>query len=212
MTSVQMKTTTSLYTMALPLILILCHGFYTTEWTTVTKDGVEVKSKVMQKDQDGRSLTVASYIATKTADITLDQARSMITHPENYKKYIQFTTKCEEVNRDSELSWTAHLFFDAPFPMGDSDAVIHYKIVDIPDGFKVTNEAVPDSYPQGNVNRMRHSEGWFSFTEMDNGQTKIVMHSEFSPAGNPPVWMMKAWFPKGPATMMNKFIAAAREL
>lgn len=173
------------------------------------KDGVEVKSKVDRKVVDGKEQTVGEYIATCTAPISLAQAEQLLRSEKGSQEYVEFTTQSKIIERKGANDWTVHMYFDAPYPLGDSDCVLDYQYVKTNNGFVVKSKSNPSGYELGSVDRMQHSEGIFEFEKIGESQTKITMSSSFAPAGDPPKWMLAAWFPKGPAKMMNRFIQAA---
>lgn len=178
-------------------------------WKSYTKDGVEIKSLVDKKEINGTEQTVGRYVAIKEANISLEEAEKLIRDGSGAERYVEFTTSSKILNRTNPNAWTVHMYFDAPYPLGDSDCVLNYTLVRTTDGFVVNSTCNPEGYERGKVDRMEYSEGKFEFEKISENRTRITMSSSFAPAGNPPKWMLAAWFPKGPAKMMNRFVEAA---
>lgn len=199
-------------------ILLLSPGIWAQKpgWKQeTTKDGrVTVDYRFSESvDQYGEKYNVLEYEAVTNASASLESLKEvMIDDP----KHMEFMDGTEGVKRVRDLpggEWLTYYFYNSPWPMPDADIVTRYKLEENPSGkrFVLTGSPAPDMYPEGKVPRMRHNHTKYTFSDKGNGIIEIVMYSKSVPLVSVPNWLVSAWFPDGPADMLNGIIDLAND-
>lgn len=191
-------------TVFLPLILItqLVYG-QNSDWKQEESGGVSVKSKF--ESVDGK--TTAYYIATKSAPISIQAAEKFLRNAANYKLFMANTEESESIEIRSQNEWLMYLYFDAPWPMPNSDCVQKVEVLEADDtSLAVRAESVQHDFRKHDVQRMQFLRMKYSFRQLSNNQIEITIDAGFTPTTEAPEWMLKAWFPSGPEAIMNNLI------
>ncbi len=178
------------------------------EWKTkVTKDGsVSVKYRVYnQVEQGGDKSQVIEYEAVTTTKASLADCISIMKIEACHKEIMEGT---EEARRIKDLpggGWVTYYVYKPPWPMPAADIVTMYKLEEDPGQKRaiLTGTPAPDMYPAQDVARMEHNHTKYTFTELDEGEVEIVMYSRSIPLISAPKWLIKTWFPDGPADMVR---------
>ncbi|CAL2060013.1 hypothetical protein [Tenacibaculum sp. 190524A05c] len=188
------------------IILILCSTALIAQrnWKTETsKDGkVIVKSDIVNTD-DGK---VIYYIAETTTDISLEKAEKCLRDSQTHKNFLENTTESKQVEKSSESKWITYYFFDAPWPMPNSDAVQEFTVTKTPNSLTVSGTSKPKAYKSTDVKRMNNYDITYHFEKLENQKTKLTITAKFSPVGRVPKFLLKGWFPKGPAGIATRLI------
>ena len=186
------------------------------EWKTkVTNDGlVVVKYRVYnQVDQDGDKSQVIEYEAVTNAKAGMADCVSIMKIEACHKEVMEGT---EEARRIKDLpggEWVTYYYYKPPWPMPAADIITRYKLEEDPDqGWAIlTGTPAPDMYPAQEVPRMEHNHTKYTFTDLGEGEVEIVMYSWSIPLISAPKWLIKTWFPEGPADMVRGIARMAEE-
>lgn len=179
---------------------------YSKNWETDTHNGVTVKSKVTTENDK----TIISYVATKTVDANIKQVEALMRKPSEYKNFLENTEESREIKKKSDNSWLTYMYFDAPWPLPNSDCVQEWTYEKIENGFVLTGKAVKGAYPKKDVDRMYQSNAKYEFTQVEEGKVRLTLSSDFAPIGSVPNWLIRQWFPKGPANIVNRLFENAK--
>jgi hypothetical protein len=170
-------------------------------WKTETaKDGKTTVKYELIKEDEG---THFYYIAQTTANVTLDELDSYFSNTNNHKNFLERTPVTQEIEKISEQAWLAYYYFDAPWPMADSDIVIKIDRVKKEDKLVFTATAASSDYKQDDVKRMSNYKVVYEFEKVDQNTTKITYNADYIPVGSVPNFLAKTWFPEGPATIVK---------
>lgn len=186
------------------------------EWNTkVTKDGlVTVKYRVYNQLGEGsEKAQVIEYEALTTANASLEACVSIMSQEACHKEIMEGT---EEARRIKDLpggEWITYYYYKPPWPMPPADIITRYKVKE--DRSKkqaiLTGTPAPDMYPLQDVDRMEHNHTKYTFTNLGEGEVEIVMYSWAIPLISAPKWLIKTWFPNGPADMVRGIARLAEE-
>jgi hypothetical protein len=178
------------------------------EWQTkMTKDGlVTIKYRVYYQIEEGSEKSqVIEYEANTIAKASLDACVSIMSQEACHKAIMEGT---EEARRIKDLpggEWVTYYYYKPPWPMPPADIITRYKVEE--DKSKkqaiLTGTPAPDMYPLQDVDRMEHNHTKYTFTDLGDGKVEIVMYSWSIPLISAPKWLVKTWFPDGPADMVR---------
>lgn len=185
------------------------------DWITeLTKDGsISVTYSIHDHLlETGEKTQMLEYKVIATTNSSVERCIAVMKDDANHCQFMDNTTVSKRIKDLSQSEWLTYYFLDTPWPMPNSDCVTHYSIkYDIEPRFaKIVGRAEPEAYPDKGVKRMQLNYSEYTFTEVGNGQVQIVMYSRTSPAVSAPDWIVKAWFPEGPANMMRGIIYLAQ--
>ncbi len=176
-------------------------------WTETNSkdDRVAVKYEIIgQKEGQGGKRKVVHYIAKITAAFDLEKAEAFMRNTENYPKFLEHATKSREVKKVSQNEWISYLYFDPPWPMSDFDCVQRFTFKkSSPNEFTITAIVDAQAYELQGVKRMNLYDASYHFQKINETQSQLTLAVSFSPTGNVPKWMLKAWFPKGPSDIVK---------
>ena len=168
--------------------------------TKTAKDGRTTVKYELVKEEEG---THFYYVAQTTANITLDELDTYFSNTNNHKKFLKRTPVTQEIKKISGKEWLAYYYFDAPWPMADSDIVIKIDRVKKDDILIFTATAVSNDYKQEDVKRMANYKVVYEFKKVYPDITKITYTADYVPVGYVPNLLAKMWFPEGPANIVN---------
>jgi hypothetical protein len=111
----------------------------------------------------------------------------------------------------SDSEWLVYYYFDAPWPIPNSDCVakmnfsedINNKIAT----FTLTAE--PFLYDTKNVRRVTYYSVLYTFKDLGNGNVEITSIAKLTPAIEAPEWIVRNFFPNGPARYLQRILLLA---
>ncbi|APY00467.1 SRPBCC family protein [Lacinutrix venerupis] len=171
-------------------------------WTI--KESKDGKSKVkydLVKEEQG---THFYYIAETTANVTLDELDTYFSNTSNHKFFLESTPETKEIEKISDNEWLAYYYFNAPWPLADSDIVIKFNRTKKENKLIFTANATQSDYNNADVERMTTYKVIYEFEKINNTTTKITYNADYIPVGNIPKFLIKTWFPKGPIKIVSK--------
>ncbi|OSY89329.1 hypothetical protein WH52_01435 [Tenacibaculum holothuriorum] len=175
----------------------------------VSKDGkVTVKSEVA-KDEEGKMIY---YIAETTTNVTAEKVEEYLRKPSNYTYFLDYTENSKKIKEVSEDEWFTYMFVDAPWPMSNFDCVQKYKFQKTDKGFKLKGVADTDAYKKGDVKRMQVYTIEYAFEKINDTQNKLTITANYRPTASMPKFLLRGWFPNGPAKLMSKLLEGASKL
>lgn len=178
-------------------------------WTIEkSKDGKStVKYELVKEDKR----THFYYIAQTTANVSLDDLDSYFSKTANHKFFLESTPKTEEIKKISNNEWLAYYFFDAPWPLPNSDVVLKINRYKADTKLTFTAIATPNDYKKSDIERMSSYKVIYEFEKINNSTTKITYNADYIPVGSIPQFLIKTWFPEGPIKIVNKLGSLKKE-
>jgi hypothetical protein len=176
-------------------------------WTTQksSDEKVTIKSDII----NGNNGKIIYYIAITTGNITLAQAESYMRNSTNYKDFLENTTESTEIKSISNNEWVTYCYFDAPWPMPNSDAVQKFTFTKTTTGFEVSGAVISGIYAMKDVPRMQTNNITYVFNKINSTTTEITIKANFETTGDVPKWLLKNWFPDGPSEIIQNLIKGA---
>jgi hypothetical protein len=170
-------------------------------WITEnSKDGKSIVKYELVKEQQG---THFYYIAQTHVNTTLDELDIYFSNISNHKNFLERTPKSEEIKKISNNEWLCYYFFDAPWPMADSDVVAKINRTKNDNKLIFTANAITNNYKKGVVDRLTNYKFIYEFEKVNDKTTKITLTADYVPVGSVPNFLIKTWFPEGPAKIVS---------
>ncbi|WP_405565859.1 hypothetical protein [Polaribacter sp. Asnod6-C07] len=170
-------------------------------WTIkTTKDEKTTVKYDIEKENGG---THMFYIATQTVNTSISELADYFSKSSNHKNFLENTPKSEEVEKISDNEWITYYFFDAPWPMPNSDVVVKFKKTKKDNKIFFTANAINNDYKESDVERLSTYTFIYEFEKIDEQNTKITINANFISVGSVPNFLVKTWFPKGPAKIIS---------
>lgn len=198
-------------------ILVTGNAFgQTTDWITeVTSDGsISVTYAVHEhKAVNGDKIQLLEYQVVSTPSLRFGSCLAVMRDESKHNQFMNNTTESRRIRDISNTEWLSYYYIDAPWPLPNYDCVTRYKVLNINDSceIKLIANADPAAYPMQGVKRMLLNHSEYTFTDLGNGKVQIIIYSRIMPVVDSPEWMLKAWFPEGPANMMKGIIELAKQ-
>ncbi|WP_289046374.1 hypothetical protein [uncultured Olleya sp.] len=183
------------------VLLMACNTFsQNRNWTEETlKDGkTTVKYELVKEDQG----THFYYIAQTTVNTTLDKLDTYFSNTDNHKLFLERTPITKQIEKISNNQWLAYYYFNAPWPLSDSDLVIKITRFKENNKLKFIATATSSDYKTKEVERMKTYKVIYQFEKIDDTTTKITYNADYIPIGSIPNFLIKTWFPEGPANIV----------
>ncbi len=200
----KMSTTNSLKSIALVMMLLITFNVSSQErsWTTkTTKDG---KTKVRYDIEKVDGGSHMYYIAESNVNTSLEDLDAYFSNSENHKNFLENTPKSEEVEKISNNEWLIYYYFDAPWPISDSDVVAKINRVKEDNKIVFTANVTSSDYNKSDTDRLTTYKFIYEFAKIDDKTTKITINADFISIGSVPKFLIRTWFPKGPAEIIRK--------
>lgn len=199
----------------LSIVLLQVGAFAQSEgWKTETVDQCEVKSKIDKRTNSaGKSETVLRYVATTSEKASLGKIKQLMKTPNQYRNFLENTEESKLFKKVSNTEWYMYLFFDAPWPMPNSDCVHHMTIEENTDKkFVISGKATPNEMEKKDVDRIEFYTVSYTFETLRDNSIQLIIDAAFAPTTSPPDWLIKSWFPNGPAGIAERIFEAAEKL
>jgi hypothetical protein len=183
------------------VLLIASNAFsQTRNWTEKTlKDGKTTVKYELVKEDEG---THFYYIAQTTVNTTLDKLDTYFSNTENHKLFLERTPITKQIEKTSDNQWIAYYYFNAPWPLSDSDLVIKITRYKADNKLKFIATATTSDYKTKDIERMKTYKVIYEFEKIDESTTKITYNADYIPIGSIPNFLIKTWFPEGPANIV----------
>jgi len=198
------------------IITLFAPGIYSQdiEWTCErSNDGnTIVQSRVYYEEYEkGEEWKIIEYSATTTARVSVKNCVAVIQDASLHKLFFSNTKVSDKIDDISENEFLIYYFYNAPWPLPNSDCVSRIRILhdSLENKVIVSATAAPDLFEDKDVVRAELNNFTFTFHELSSEEVEITLYSKFSPVISTPNWMINAWFPKGPIQILQRFIDLA---
>jgi hypothetical protein len=196
-----------------PLLTVMIFLFVINGWaqdkaweTSTTKDNILVKSSVSDTIIGENTMQLIKYEASRTIHADYQSCINILKEIENYKHLFDYTKRSEKIKVIGTNEWLIYFYMDMPWPMSDSDAVYKMKLSQMNQGKVTQFEMIssPELMEYTDVKRGQIGRSLYHIEKLDNGQVFLKINTLSVPVSESPDWMVKAWFPEGPADIIRK--------
>lgn len=200
----------------LSMILLNTNIFSQTDgWKTEkTKDGkITVRSRISERTNEmGDEVQLIEYVATTIASVDIQNCISVLKNVSKHKEFT-FDDVSKKVKTISDNEWIVYYYTDESWPMSGNDCVAKmiYSEDETNKTTTFTLTAAPSMFEKKDVERMTYYNVKYAFEDLENDKIKMIIDGEMSPVVQAPNWMLRAWFPEGPADALRGIITLANK-
>lgn len=196
------------YALGIMLIALPSSAFGQQKWKSLHSkiNDASVKYRV-EKIEGHRTLF---YEATIKTSLSKDVLKQFLTDFDNHKLFLERTPKSHLIKELTANQWLAYFYFDAPWPVSDSDNIVTFQLEENPKGFVLAGISTPDEYPMEEVKRTQVYEISYIVRQINDKVCEITLSSVVQPEGAVPNFLVKKWFPNGPAKMLDRILKAIK--
>lgn len=193
-------------TLLIMIPILAQEGNWKTEYSDDGK--IKVSYKIYDSlDVNGEEITFIEYTARTKTTASLENCAEVFNNPDMHKKFYEYTEVSEKVKDVTENEWIIYYCYSPPWQIADSDCVSRIKMKTDSVNKKIVFESFsePNLIEKKDVTRSELNDITFTFEEVNNLEVEIFIKAILIPETPAPKWMMKAWFPDGPAGTLNRF-------
>lgn len=200
----------------LTTLLLNTAGFaQSAAWITEkSKDGtVTVQSCVSKRtDAQGHSRIWMEYVATTMANVRVSACVAVLKDIARHKDFLDAKAS-RQLSGSATDSWLVYYYFDLPWPLPDSDCVasMHFSEDEVAKTVTFTLTAAPTLFEKKAVDRITQYNLTYQFKDLGSNLTALTITSPVVPTAQVPVWIMRNYFPEGPADMLHKLVQMANQ-
>lgn len=185
-----------------------------TDWKTEkSEDGkITVVSKISKRiDEEANEVQLIEYIATTTANVSMQSCISIMKDISKHKDILNESVS-EIVRIISDNEWLIYYYFDAPWPLPNSDCVSKMNFSeDLSNGMVTfTLTAEPSMYDKKDVKRLSYYNITYTFKDIGNGKVEMTSTAKLTPVIQAPEWIVREFFPNGPARYLQRLLVLAK--
>ena len=186
-----------------------------TDWKTEkSNDGkIIVISKISKRiDEFSNEVQLIEYIAKTTANVSLSNCISVMKDISKHKEILNENVS-EMLKSVSENEWLIYYYFDAPWPLPNSDCVSKMNFSeDVNNGMATfTLTAEPAMYENKDVKRLTYYNITYTFKDLGNGKVEMTSTAKLTPVVQAPDWIVKNFFPEGPARYLQRLLFLSKK-
>jgi len=181
-------------------------------WKTGTTDNgrISVRSNISSQNVGGSEKTVIEYVAsTVTEGISVERYVSLFGDVANHKRILN-EKDVRVVSAASEPEKLLYYYFDAPWPVPDSDAVVRMVFTRDQAQSIYSLSAMPARYPRQGVRRFELYDVTYAFKDLGNGKVEATTTARVAPPITIPSFMLSSAFPGAAADGLRNLVNLAR--
>ncbi len=202
------------------IFLVLIHLSISAQdeiWTTEFSDDGNVKVVYRIYDSlmvSGEEEKFIEYTATTKTSASLENCAAVFNNPDMHKKFYEYTEVSDKIEDVSKNEWIIYYYYSPPWPIADSDCVSRITMKTDSSNFRIvfTSISEPNLIEMKDVTRSELNTITFTFTKINSLEVEIFIEAILIPETAAPKWMMRAWFPDGPAGTLKRFKELAENL
>lgn len=181
--------------------------------TQKTDDGkIMVTSKVSKRiDEKSDEVQLIEYIAKTTANVSYQNCIAILKDISKHKEILNEHVS-NLVKTLSDHEWLIYYYFDAPWPIPNSDCVAKMSFsedsINRIATFKLMAE--PSMFAQTDVKRVTYYNISYEFKDLGNGNVEITSTAKLTPVIQAPEWIVRNFFPDGPARYLQRLVVLAK--
>lgn len=163
---------------------------------------------------EGEDVKFIEYSTSTTTNASIENCAAVFNNPDMHKEFYEYTEVSEKIKDVSENEWIVYYYYSPPWPIADNDCASRIKMK----RDSVNNKIVFSSFSEPNliemkdVTRSELNNVTFTFAKINDSEVAIIIEAKLIPAVSAPKWMMKGWFPDGPANTLKRFKELAENL
>ncbi len=183
-------------------------------WKTATLDGgkTTVTHRVSERvDGAGRNVSV-EFTATILETVEAEKCVAIVGDIPKHAIFLA-EKNVRLVRQISATEWLIYYYFDAPWPLDDSDAAVKMVLTEDPEKKTktFTLKAAPEAFPRASVKRFGRYDVVYAFTDLGNNKTRAFTKAHLEPPLEVPVWMVEASFPGNATDALKAILRLARQ-
>lgn len=185
-----------------------------TDWITEkTEDGkITVTSKISKRtDENAKEVQLIEYIASTKANVSLQNCIAIMKDISKHREILNEEVS-EMISSISDNEWLIYYYFNAPWPIPNSDCVAKMNFSEDLNNkmatFTLTAE--PLLYATKNVKRVTYYSVSYTFKDIGNGKVEIISTAKLTPVIQAPEWIIREFFPNGPARYIERLLVLAK--
>ncbi len=186
------------------------------EWITEnTEDGkIIVKSRISKRiDEESKEVQLIEYVATTIASVNMQNCVSVLKDISKHKEILneKITKKIKTI---SENEWLLYYYFDAPWPIPNSDCVTRMSFFEdtVNNVATFTLNAEPSTFKTTDVKRVTFYNVTYEFKDIGNGFVEMTSTAKLTPIVQAPEWIVRKFFPAGPARYLERLLKLAEDI
>ena len=185
-------------------------------WITEnTEDGkIIVKSKVSKRiDEESKEVQLIEYVATITASVNIQNCIAVLKDVSKHKEILNEKIT-EKIKTISDNEWLLYYYFDAPWPIPNSDCVTRMSFFEdtVNKIATFTLNAEPSTFKMMDVKRVTFYNVTYEFRDVGNGLVEITSTAKLTPIVQAPEWIVRRFFPIGPARYLERLLKLANSI
>lgn len=186
----------------------------TNNWKTEkTEDGkITVTSKISKRtDENANEVQLIEYIASTTANVSFQNCISVMKDISKHREILN--EEISEIIRSiSDNEWLIYYYFNAPWPIPNSDCVARMNFSeDLSNKIATfTLTAEPLMFDTKDVKRVTYYSVSYSFKDIGNGRVEMTSKAKLTPVMQAPEWIVREFFPNGPARYLERLLALSK--
>lgn len=191
--------------------ILISSNVFATEWKTETVDdgAIVVNSKVYsEKNSEGKKQQILDYNAEIITDASFENVVATLLNIAKHKEFLDGAKESKMVDGENEATYV-YYYLNAPWPMADADCVTAMQYTQTDTAFEMTLTSKPDVIAKTKVKRMGMYGATYIVEKVEEG-TKVKIDYKLSPAAKAPAFLVKTWFPKGPAEILKRLVNLAK--
>jgi hypothetical protein len=204
------------------VVLAICMLLFTNRilaqsggWKTeTTKDGkISVKYLISNHTgAKGKEEQLVEYAASTTAKASMTKLISIFKDVSKHKE-IMGQESSYKVKTISDSECIVYYFYKGVWPYPSSDVVARMKFHEneTKQTATFTLTADPSLLKDMEVKRLDYYNLTYTFKDLENSKVEITIAAKFTPAVHLPAFLMKTWFPDGPADYLLAIIKLAND-
>lgn len=195
-------------------MLLFYTGLLAQEYKTEkTKDGqISVKSRVSKRtDENGKEVQLIDYVATTTTDASLVSCIAVLKDVSKHKIFLG-ERESKVVKTTESGDPVVYYFFNPPWPMPNFDCVGVMSYSEDKGKKTATFKIVSDQslYELQDVRRVSYYNATYAFKELADGKVEVSVSLKMTPVVQAPDFLVRTYFPNGPADIVRGIVKLAQ--
>lgn len=172
------------------------------------KDGIKVYTKTIAGSD------LKAFKSTTEIDSSVESLVAVCKDVAAFPEWQEATKVAELLDNKQETVQIHYLQFPAPWPVSCRDNITQFTYNYNPkdQSVRVEFKTLPDYLPEKkDIVRIRESSGYYLFTPLSNGKTKVTHSAHADPGGNIPTWLSNNVMVDTPFKTLTKLKVQAKK-
>ncbi len=172
----------------------------------ITDDGIVVHYRITDTIINDEVFSLLHYKAQSKVSSSYKNCINVLKNAENYRSIFDYTKESKTIKTLGANEWLIYFYLDMPWPMSDSDAAYKMKLTQHNQSKSTCIEMIssPDMMPMQKVKRATIGHSKYLVEQIEKEHVRLSIETLSVPVSETPDWMVKAWFPEGPAKIIRR--------